>query len=355
MIACRWLREGRARLLLLSVLLAALLFMMNHPLTREEERLYRKVEAAQSFLWEELGRRGLERDEAADPWHSGFIGLEWSPMTTTLGNLKAKRCSTDPLWAVQMLRWFDELGIKKGERIAVLASSSFPGLLYAVLTAAEERGLEVSLGVSLGASTWGANRPELPWPRLAGILRRGGFLKTRPILYTLGGDNENGGGMADEARELLTAAALEDGLTPLLNKTLKEAIAAKMRLIQDARLVVSIGGSEGNLGDDPDVLRLPPGLLRPHSGGGNGVIGLALEKGYPVLHLLNLRTLADACGIAWNTRRPGFAGRGSITAATLGLGLFLLFMATHKRWGWEEESLPHERRSQNFNSAWLPS
>ena len=31
--------------------------------------------------------------------------------------------------------------------------------------------MEVVLGVSLGASTWGANRPELPWPSLAAILQ----------------------------------------------------------------------------------------------------------------------------------------------------------------------------------------
>ncbi|MCR4819258.1 MAG: poly-gamma-glutamate system protein, partial [Fretibacterium sp.] len=256
MSAHRWLREGRARLFFLTGLLAALFFMLAPPLTREEERLYHKIEAAQSFLWEELGRRGLKRDQEADPCHSGFIGLEWSMTTTTLGSLEAKRCSTDPLWAVQMLRWFDKLELKKGDRIAVLASASFPGLVCSVLAAAEERRLDVALGISLGASTWGANRPELPWPSLAAILRRGGFLRTRPVLYTLGGDNENGGGLTDEARSLLTAAAVEDGLAPLQNKTLEEAIDAKMSLIRDACLVISVGGSEGNLGEDPSVLQL---------------------------------------------------------------------------------------------------
>ena len=341
MSAHRWLREGRARLLFLTALLTALLFMLTPPLTREEERLYHKLEAAQSFLWEELDRRGLERDEAADPYHSGFIGLEWSLTTTTLGSLEAKRCSTDPLWAVQMLRWFDKLGLKKGDRIAVLASSSFPGLVCSVLAAAEERGLDIALGISLGASTWGANRPELPWPSLAAILRRGGFLRTQPVLYTLGGNNENGGGLTEEARDLLTTAAVRDGLAPLQNKTLEEAIDAKMRLVQNARLIISVGGSEANLGEDPGVLQLPPGLLMPRFGGrnltshGTGLIGLALERGYPVIHLLNLRSLADACGIAWDTRRPGFSNRGPLAAA-LGLGLFILFMATHRRWSWEE-------------------
>ncbi|MCR4817684.1 MAG: poly-gamma-glutamate system protein [Fretibacterium sp.] len=352
MSACRWLRGGRARLALLTLLLAALLPLLNSSLTREEQRLYRKMEAVQSFLWEELGRRGLERDEEADPCRSGFIGLEWSMTTTSLGSLESKRCSTDPLWAVQMLRWFDELGLKEGDRIAVLASSSFPGLNCSVLAAAEERGLEVVLGVSLGASTWGANRPELPWPVLAGCLRRGGFLRTRPVLYTLGGDNENGGGLPKEARALLTAAAAEDGLPPLQNKTLEEVIAAKTALIQGARLVISVGGSEGNLGENPDVLRLSPGLLmpRPDSGNGgssaprgSGLIRLALEAGYPVLHLLNLRTLADACGIAWDTRRPGFSGRGGMVVSVLGLGLFVLFMTTHRRWEWDEDE---ERTSE---------
>ena len=113
-----------------------------------------------------------------------------------------------------------------------------------------------------------------------------------------------------------------------------------MALLQGVRLVISVGGSEGNLGEDPSVLQLPPGLLMPRTDGGSGVIGLGLGSGYPVLHLLNLRTLADACGIAWDTRRPGFSGRGSTAAAALGLGLFLLFMATHRRWGWEEADSP---------------
>lgn len=338
-------RGSPVRLVLLTAALCALWALQRTPLTLEESRLYRKVASAQAFLWDALTRKGLlaEADVGADPDRSGFIGVEWSMTTTTLGSLEAKRCATDPLWAVRALRWFDELGLREGDRVAVLASSSFPGLLYSVLAAAEERGLQVGLAVSLGSSTWGANRPEAPWPVLAGILRQGGFLGTHPAFYTLGGNGEIGSGMPQEARALLAEAAQADGTELFANAALAEAVARKMRLVlgdgaeAPAKLVVSIGGPEGNMGTDPAALSLAPGMLALNEGSraGDGAIGMALRAGFPVLHLLNLRVLADAEGIAWSGRHPGFAARAPAAASVLGLALFALVLATHRRWSWE--------------------
>ena len=216
-----------------------------------------------------------------------------------------------------------------------------------MLAAAEARGLRVGLAVSLGSSTWGANRPEAPWPVLAGILRRGGFLglDAKPAFYTLGGEEENGFGMPEEARALLAEAARLDDVELFRNATLDEAVDRKMRLIggdgsePPAKLVVSVGGSEGNIGTDPAAMSLVPGVLAPGEGphAGNGVIGMALRAGRPVLYLLNLRVLAEAEGIGWEERRPEFAARGSAMASILGLALFALVMATHRRWTWEGE------------------
>lgn len=333
------------RLMLLTAALCALWAAQRAPLNAEESRLYHKVESAQAFLWDALEQGGISLDVKADPYRSGFIGVEWSVTTTTLGSLEAKRCATDPLWAVRALRWFDAQGLREGDRIAVLASSSFPGLLYSVLAAAEARGLRVDLAVSLGSSTWGANRPEAPWPVLAGILRRGGFLglDAKPAFYTLGGEEENGFGMPEEARALLAEAARLDDVELFRNATLDEAVDRKMRLIggdgsePPAKLVVSVGGSEGNIGTDPAAMSLMSGVLAPGEGphAGNGVIGMALRAGRPVLYLLNLRVLAEAEGIGWEERRPEFAARGSAMASVLGVALFSLVMATHRRWTWE--------------------
>ena len=84
-------------------------------------------------------------------------------------------------------------------------------------------------------------------------------------------------------------------------------------------------------------MSLVPGVLASGEGShaGNGVIGMALRAGRPVLYLLNLRVLAEAEGIGWEERRPEFAARGSVVASVLGLALFALVMATHRRWTWE--------------------
>ncbi len=338
-------RSLPCRLIALTfVLLLLWAFQGTRSLSPEETALCRRVRAAQDYLWAELRKRGVEYEPESDIGKTGFIGVEWSSITTSLGSLESKRSSCDPLWGAQALRWFDRLGLKTGDRIVVLSSSSFPGMLFAILAAAETRGLDVDLAVSLGASTWGANRLDAPWPVLAKILRSGGFLATKPLFYTLGGGNaENGGGMFPDGIAALEDAARKDDVTLYSAPELSEVIARKMALIDAsdrprAKLVVNIGGSLANLGTDESVITLPPGLLFPEDRpkAGDGVIARALQQGYPVLHLLNLHLLADRVGIAYDARRPTFATNRSLGVAAAGLFLFVTVLATHKRWTWEE-------------------
>jgi poly-gamma-glutamate system protein len=316
------------------------------PLSSEESRLYARVREAQNVLWAEMEKRG-QTDPDNDLDRTGFIGLDWSETTTTLGSLESKRNACDPLWAVQCLRWFDRLGLKEGDRVVVTSSASFPGMLYALLAAAESRRLTIDLTVSLGASTWGANRPEAPWPLLGRVLRAHGFLRTRPLFYTLGGNGENGDGMFPDGAEALERAAMEDGVE-LFRGQLSDIIDRKMALVapkevapegvSPARLVVSVGGNQSSLGLDESVITLRNGLLfrEDAAAAGDGVIALSLKLGAPVLHLLNLRSLSERVGIDFETRRPFFTGNAFFTASA-GLVLFVLVLASHKRWTWETD------------------
>ena len=315
---------------LLALALVALLYGLVPGLSPEETRLVGRIRGAQRALWAHQRALGLPQSEEEDPNRTGFVGVEWSPLTTTLGELPAKRTAANPLFGVRCLRWFRELGLQRGDRIAVFSSSSFPGLLYAVLAAAESAGLEPTLVVSLGSSTWGANRPELPWPSMARFLRREGYLRTSATAYTLGGDQETGGGIPEEGRRILERAAREDG-TPLWTESgtpearLEGMIRRKMDLVGSVRprLVVNVGGSHANLGDRGTVLALSPGLLDPSLGpkAGDGVIGRSLRLGIPVLHLLELRGLCARTGIPYDGPFRGTLG-GRPWAAVLGLALF---------------------------------
>lgn len=330
-----------ARLIALAFALALCFLAWRSPsLSREETALYTRIQAAQNLLWTAMEQRG-QTDPVNDPDHCGFIGLDWSETSTTLGNLKAKRNACDPLWGAIALRWFDQLGLAEGDRIVVLSSSSFPGLLYSVLAAAESRGLHVALVVSLGSSAWGANRPEAPWPVMARILSSHGFLNTRPAFYTLGGNDEIGKDMPEDGLRLLTAAALADGVELYRPRSLAEVIDRKMALIDPpggdrAKLVINIGGAHSSLGTDDRVIGLSSGLLPggPEPQAGNGLIAKVLELGLPVAHFLNLRALAERMGISYEHRRP-FTARGSAWPPAIGLVLFLLVLATHQRWSWD--------------------
>ena len=53
----------------------------------------------------------------------------------------------------------------------------------------------------------------------------------------------------------------------------------------------------------PAVLQLQPGLNSAAEAGqaGKGVIGFALSRGIPVLHMLNIKTLAGQAGIPYDS------------------------------------------------------
>ena len=315
------------RLIILTAALIIIYVLFHSATSTAEKHLYHKILSAQKYLWDSVGV-----DAENDPYRSGFIGVEFSEVTTTMGSLPAKQCSTDPLWAVQFMRWFNELGLLRGDKVLVSASSSFPAMVYSCLAACEELGLEVTFMLSLGSSSWGANREGLNLAEMLSLLRKGGFLKASPSLVTLGGTNENADGMDTEAKRILQGnAEVVAGLT------LDELVALKSESIAGCRVVISIGGNASSMGTDSMSLNLPAGIVRPSDNldGGNGLAGNALRAGIPVIHVLNLKGLAQKCGIDFERRRGSFSRNRSILGGILSLVIFAAFMITHKRWGYE--------------------
>lgn len=348
-----------SRLVILAALIAVLWFGFGLGfLDAEEERVWETVRAGQRALWE--ARSAADPEPGEDRLRTGLIGVEWSPLTTTLGEIGAKRTSCNPMWAIRYLEWFDEIGLSDGDPIVIFSSASFPGLLLSALVAAEARGLDVLLSVSLGSSMWGANRPDLPWPAMAKILRAGGHVRTNASFYTPGGGGEVGRGFAREIMESFGSLARDEGVPLFIADDLKDAVAYKTAAMMEKnpKLLISVGGSNANMGDSERASDIPCGLIMPSSARmeemGDGVIAEALRAGIPVLHMLNVKKLALDGGIPWD---PGAFVRVRTVSrglpAILGLAAFAAVMATHRRWSVEgmekivktEEGAPRERRA----------
>ena len=121
---------ARWKLLLLAFGLTGLWYLAAPAVLSSEERLlWEKVRSAQLHLSQWRQQNDTAASTQSDPWDCGLIGLEWSGITTTLGDLGSKRTACNPAWAVQFGRWFREQGLKPGDHIAIYSSASFPGLL----------------------------------------------------------------------------------------------------------------------------------------------------------------------------------------------------------------------------------
>ncbi len=332
----RAVQKSRAVFALAAVIMALCWLAGGTSLSPQEKRIIETVTRSHETLWRWKETLGINQDESIDPYKTGLIGVEWSAYSTTLGALEAKRAACDPRWAVAASRWLDALGVERGDIVVVLSSSSFPGMILNVLTAIESSGAEAYMILSLGSSTWGANDPRAPWPVMAARLREAGLLRTRPRFLTLGGEGENGGGLSEEAVQDMRALARAEETPLIVKERLDAMIEWKTSLILALRpkAVINIGGGHSSLGGGDSSVRFAPGLhRRPDKHAGDGVMARALESGFPVIHILNIKELCAQTKIPFDAPPSSFMrGKLGVIAAAVGLVVFAASLAVLERW-----------------------
>jgi len=281
----------------------------------------RIMEDAMAALRECRTGRNLVLDSKSDPNRTGLIGLEFSPLTTTLGNLEAKRTTTNPNFAALVVFLLQEAGVKKGDTVAVGASSSFPALIVATLSAAKAMDLNVLMICSLGASQWGANISEFHWLDMLDCLRESGVHDSQPIALSLGGEEDIGKDMNPEGRIFLSEEIVQTGILFIHEPDFKVNVQTRMRLYErnagesEIKSFINIGGSWANIGMDPEILELKPGLtmishLPPVDR--RGVLFEMASRNIPVIHLLFVKGLAETYGLPWDPSPFPAPGKGKI-------------------------------------------
>lgn len=277
------------------------------------------AEACRLILECQENRGILPEDNEFDRNRTGLIGLENSPLTTTLGNLQAKRTTTNPDFAALIVHLLKKAGVRRGEVVAMGASGSFPALIVACYAAARALDLELLAIISIGASQWGANNPEFSWLEMEDCLQRSGFNQHRLLALTWGGEDDSGKEYPEELRSRLLKTAAALNLKFLETGSLEERVRQHLNLFQAAacgrqiRAFINIGGSSVNLGQDSSILELQPGLVRVGyipPGSRRGLIQEMARLGVPVIHLLNIRRLAEIYNLPWDPEPlPEPAGR----------------------------------------------
>lgn len=299
--------------------------------------LEQKTEAAE-LMQSCMERVRVYKEEAGlaiseeDVHGTGLIGAPYTLVTTTLGSLEAKRTTADPNMAALAVQLLEEAGVEPGGRVGAAFSGSFPGLNLAVLAACQAMDVELIYICSAGASTYGANQPELTFPEMAHRLVEDGLLDQAAAALSMGGDYDCGEEMDPELRDDILARLRSLGQEVIWEADFQKNLARRRTVYEaDGPLdcFIGVGGSVTTLGLMED--QLDCGVTKPYTvrtiTSNSGLMEYYNHSGIPVIHLLNIKKLMADYGLPFDPPRLPEIGSGS------------LYQTARYPWGWAAAGL----------------
>lgn len=283
----------------------------------EKRAASQRAAACYEAIYREKLARGLEMNAGADINKTGMIGLEYSYITTTVGNLEAKRTSTNPNMAAVVVDMLHELKLQPGDKVAVNCSGSFPALNIAVMCALQELQLEPYLISSFGSSTHGANDPEFTYLDMEHLLVEQGLLSHRSDLFSIGGMEDLGKEMPPEMVDAIVARIKGYGYTQFYDEDLIHNVLTRYDIYcrqGDVKCFINVGGNDASFGDSSVMVHTDGGILTHLSEKDNstGLVQLFLKNGIPVIHLLNIKSLAAEYGLPIDPVPLPAVGQGGV-------------------------------------------
>ena len=255
--------------------------------------------------------KGLRLDRTLDPNETGIVGEEFTPLTTSLGDVEAKRTAANPAFAAVVAAYYERAGLGPGDVVAIGGSGSFPALVLASLCAARALDLQPVLVYSLGSSMYGANIPGFTFVDMLARLRADGVLPYRIAAVAPGGERDTGRGVLfDEDGTTLIDEVRRSGLPIVEGATLADRVHRRLQIFdaeaggRPVRCFVNVGGATANFGDTEASLEVPNGLVLKMpalpSSPSRGLIFEFAARGVPVVHLLHVKGLARANGLPFD-------------------------------------------------------
>ena len=280
--------------------------LVEKPLYDEKIAAAKLAQRSLEVIRQERLARGHAIDLEIDPTGSGILGADATSITSIAGHLRSKQATANPNLAAAVYQMLAEAGVERGDCVAVGWTGSLPGLNVALCAALETLGAEPLIVASAASSQYGANFPDLLWIDMERELHARGLISFRTAACSIGGYEDRGGGMSDEALGLIRAAIDRNGLEFVPAHDFANSIDQRMQLYHDLsggrpiKAYVNVGGGTISVGRalgkklyEPGLnLQPPPGALAIDS-----VMTRFMKEGVPLVHLSEALDVAEQHGL----------------------------------------------------------
>lgn len=256
-----------------------------------------------------------------DPAGSGMIGELMTPVTTLTGRLSAKQTGVNPNFAAVITEMLIGAGVGQGDLVAVGYSGSFPGMNLNVCAAMKALGVQPIIIASAGSSQWGANNPEFLWVDMESLLYEEGLIPFKAVACSIGGYEDIGLGMTEEAKNMVKKAIKRNGLPLLQSTDFVEAIDERMQIYRkqaggrEYAAYINVGGGTISVGRSMGKRAYKPGLNLSASRDVlqiDSVMTRFMSKGTPVIHVVEIDRMAQKYGLPLAPQQLPPTGEGGI-------------------------------------------
>lgn len=263
-----------------------------------------KLQDAFELIKERKKELDIQINSNIDINETGMIGVDYNGITTTLGSIEAKRTTCNPNIAALFIKLLNEAGIKKGDKVAINLSSSFPALNIAAIISCEHLGVEPVIITSIGSSTWGGNNIEFPYIMMENYLYNLNVIKNKSIAISPGGSGDIGKDMDSILlNKILTNINKYDNII-IYEEDLKKNIDTRYKIYKEKKAVdglINVGGNLVSFGDTQDMEKFLYGVLlekRYKENDNTGLVQKYNNMGVPVISMLNIKKMAEEYGIS---------------------------------------------------------
>jgi poly-gamma-glutamate system protein len=315
-------------MILLSIYSFICLVLVETFLSRKEQPYWKKkmeasrlADKAFKQIKQEKEKRNEKISKEFDPLNTGLIGYFMTPVTSNTGVLEAKQTSINPNFAAVIVDMLKKSKVKDGDTIALGLSGSFPSINICVYAAASVLQLKVISISSLSASQWGANDPDFLWIDMERVLYAAKIFSYKSEYVSLGGIDDSVIGMTQKGKEMLFSAVERNKVKLIPSTTLSENINRNYQIYQEnsfgvpIKAYINVGGGSVSVGTKIGKRAFKTGLnLTPPVGikDIDSVMTRFINEDIPVIHLVNIKSLAEDYGLPTTLKTYPNIGEGSV-------------------------------------------